>query len=110
METSKDFFEDAEKKQSNKTAKDFFNKYVDELKVGETFQTYDVRRYINFMSKMVNNEVALPMDQTLTRYFRERRELKGDIALKDHQKSIYEKIEVKNEKDFNNQERQLHFS
>jgi hypothetical protein len=74
------------------TGKDFFNEYVEKLNCGDTFQTYQVRDYINRRSMFENDKHMFPMDQTLTRYFRERRENKGDIALKDHAKSIYMKV------------------
>lgn len=75
----------------SRKVKDLFNKFVDLLQAGDTFQPRWVVTYINIQT-LGSQEHNIPHDGTITRYIRERRTQRHDIELANKSKSIYRKV------------------
>lgn len=73
-----------------KTTIDLFNDYVDRIPVGGTFQPREISVYVDRMTFNTDNH-RMPYDSTITKYIRNRRKLRGDVELKNRNKSIYRK-------------------
>lgn len=85
-----------------RTIKQFVNDYVDSLSEGATFNARKVSRAYRDNCLMNGQPPRLPYSDTIQRFLRERRTIKGDVNYFDIKRSIWWKndhVATKEERD-----------
>lgn len=85
-------FEPNTVQRTEKTVKDYFNEFVDNLNYGDYFRPRDVVRYISVKTYATGRH-RIPHDGTITRYIRARRAKHNDVKLECRVTSKYRKVE-----------------